>query len=70
MEALLLTLDGVVMVLVIYMGLRDERRLPGTPLTSLFRMTEDGTRAQDAKAAERQRLIARSRAGGRGQGRA
>ena len=60
-ESLLLTLDGVMMVLVIYMGMRDDRRPPGTPLKSLFRMTEAGTRPMDGAAEERRRLIARSR---------
>lgn len=64
MEALLLLLDGVIMVVVIYMGLRDERRVPGTSMTSLFRMTEAGTRPQDEGAEERRRVI-RGRSAGK-----
>jgi len=47
----------------VYMGLRDDRRLPGTPQTSVFRTTEDGA-AQPGRAAEqaRQARAARSRA--------
>lgn len=67
MEALLLLLDGVMMVVVIYMGLRDDRRVPGTPLTSLFRMTETGTRPQN-EAAEERRRVARSHGTARGAG--
>jgi len=58
MEALLLLLDGVIMVVVIYMGLRDERRVRGTQMTSLFRMTETGARPQN-EAVEEQRHIPR-----------
>lgn len=48
------------MVVVIYMGLRDDRRPPGMKLRSLFRMTEGGTRRVDDAAQERRRRIARS----------
>ncbi|HEY0203623.1 MAG TPA: hypothetical protein VGC15_05710 [Acetobacteraceae bacterium] len=61
MESLLLTLDGLMMVVVIYMGLRDDRRPPGMKLRSLFRMTETGTRVVDAAAEERRRRIAQSK---------
>ncbi|MGI4942516.1 MAG: hypothetical protein ACRYHQ_18440 [Janthinobacterium lividum] len=61
MESLLLTLDGLMMVVVIYMGLRDDRRPPGMKLRSLFRMTEGGTRRVDDAAEERRRRIAQSR---------
>ena len=37
MEALTLLLDCIVVLLLVYMGMRDERRRPGTPATSLFR---------------------------------
>ena len=60
-ESLLLTLNGVMMVVVIYMGLRDDRRPPGMKLRSLFRMTEAGTRPVDEAAEERRRRIDRSR---------
>ncbi|MGI4955237.1 MAG: hypothetical protein ACRYGM_25805 [Janthinobacterium lividum] len=60
MESLLLTLDGLMMVVVIYMGLRDDRRPPGMKLRSLFRMTEDGARVVNDAAEERRRRIARS----------
>lgn len=64
MEALLLLLDGVMMIVVIYMGLRDDCRVPGTPMTSLFRMTEASARPQDEVAEERRR-VARSRSAGK-----
>ena len=60
MESLLLTLDGLMMAVVIYMGLRDDRRPAGMKLRSLFRMTEAGTRLADDAAEERRRRIARS----------
>ena len=60
MESLLLTLDGLMMVVVIYMGLRDDGRPPGTPLKSLFRMRESGTRPVEEAAEERRRRVARS----------
>jgi len=63
-EALLLLLDGMAMVVVIYMGLRDDRRVPGTPATSLFRMTEAGARPQD-EAVEERRRVARGRSAGK-----
>ena len=43
MEALLFMLDGLVMVALVFMGLRDDRRPPGAAQTSLFR-----TRGQDS----------------------
>ena len=49
------------MVLVVYMGLRDDGRRPGTALKSLFRMREAGTRPMDDAAEERRRRVARSR---------
>ncbi len=61
MEALLFLIDGLVFVLMVYMGLRDDRRPPGTPMTSFFRMTEAGTRVLDEAAAERARRISQSR---------
>jgi hypothetical protein len=59
LESLLLTLDGLMMVVVIYMGLRDDRRAPGAKLRSLFRMTETGNRPVDDAADERRRRVAR-----------
>lgn len=61
MEALLLTLNGVVMIMVVYMGLRDDRRPPGDPMTSLFRMRETGIHLVDEAAEKRRRHIAKSR---------
>jgi len=40
MEALMLVCDSVAIVLIVYMGLRDDRRPKGAPQTSLFRMRE------------------------------
>ena len=34
-------LDSLVVVLMVFMGLRDDRRPPGEPHTSLFRMRAD-----------------------------
>ena len=34
-------LDSLVVVLMVFMGLRDDRRPPGEPHTSLFRMRTD-----------------------------
>ncbi len=62
MEALLFMLNSFAMVVMIYMGLRDDRRPPGTPRTSVFRMTEDGVlRPDQAAKREREARIARSR---------
>ncbi len=61
MESLLLLLDSLMMFVVVYMGLRDDRRPPGMKLRSLFRMTEAGTRRVDDAAEERRRRIAQSR---------
>lgn len=33
--------DSLVVIVVVFMGLRDDRRAPGTPQTSLFRTTDD-----------------------------
>ena len=38
-------LDSLVIVLMVFMGLRDDRRPPGEPHTSLFRMRTDVTEA-------------------------
>ncbi len=40
MEALLLMLNSIVVVIMVFQGLRDDRRPPGTPATSLFRMRD------------------------------
>jgi hypothetical protein len=37
MEALLFMLNSIAVLIVAYMGLRDDRRRPGTPQTSFFR---------------------------------
>ena len=61
MEALTLVLDGLVMLLVVYMGLLDDRRPADVKLTSLFRMTEGGAQRTDDAVGERRRHIATSR---------
>ena len=38
-------LDSLVIVLMVFMGLRDDRRPPGEPHTSLFRMRTDAAEA-------------------------
>ena len=61
MEAALLTLNGIAFVLMVYMGLHDERRANGTPQTSLFRMTEVGAlRPRERAEQERRQRISRS----------
>lgn len=45
MEALLLMLDGIAMLVLVYMGLRDERAPPGAPHRSVFRMVEQRGKA-------------------------
>jgi hypothetical protein len=42
-EALLFILDSFAMVIVVYMALRDDRRPPGAPQTSIFRTFDDKT---------------------------
>ena len=51
MEALLFTLDSVAIVLMVFMGLRDDRRAPGTPATSIFRMRDTASPPQSDAAA-------------------
>lgn len=41
MEAFTLLCDVVAIVLVVYMGWRDDGRAPGTPQTSLFRTLDE-----------------------------
>ncbi len=48
-EALLFMLNSAVMILMVYMGLRDDRRAPGMLHTSLFR-TRDEAGQPDAVA--------------------
>ncbi len=43
MEALLFMFDALVMVALVFMGLRDDRRAPGAPMTSLFRTRDEDT---------------------------
>ena len=43
-------LDSLVIVLMVFMGLRDDRRPPGEPHTSLFRMRTDATEAPAPRA--------------------
>ena len=40
MEAALLVLDSIVMLVLIYMGWRDDRLKPGDPQTSIFRTAD------------------------------
>ena len=40
MEALLFMFNSMLIVLVAFMGLRDDSRPPGTPHTSLFRLRD------------------------------
>ncbi len=41
MEALLFMLNSMAIVLMVFMGLRDDRRPPGVPHTSFFRMRDE-----------------------------
>ena len=59
MEALLFTLDGIVFVILVYMGLRDDRAPPGSPLRSLFRMTASGIPNQAGPTVNRPTLRSR-----------
>ncbi len=45
MEALLFMLNSIAIVLMVFMGLRDDRRPPGAPHTSLFRMRDEPAEA-------------------------
>lgn len=40
METILFLLDGIVVALVCYMAMKDDRRPRGTPATSLFRFRD------------------------------
>jgi len=61
-EALLFLLNSIAVVAMVVMGLRDDRRRPGTPQTSIFRTFEDDAiRPDDAAEQARRDRIARSR---------
>ena len=63
MEALLFLLNSAAVVVMVYMGLRDDRRPPGAPQTSVFRTFDDGAVQPGAVAEQaRQARIARSHA--------
>lgn len=63
MEALLFLLNSVAVVVMVYMGLRDDRRPPGTPQASVFRTLEVGDVLPGAAAEQARRArAARSRA--------
>jgi hypothetical protein len=60
-EALLLMLNSIAVLIVAYMGLRDDRRPPGTPQTSLFRTFDyDAVTPSDDHAQQRQDWNART----------
>ena len=62
MEALLFLLNSIVVVAMVIMGLRDDRRRPGTPQTSVLRTFEDDAIHSDEAAEQARRdRIARSR---------
>jgi len=63
-EALLFLLGLIAIVVMIIMDLRDDRRPPGTPRTSIFRTFEDDVICPDAAAGQARRddRIARNRA--------
>jgi hypothetical protein len=62
-ESLLFMLNSIAVVVMVYMALRDERRPPGTPQTSVFRTLEDNAISPPAPAAkDRRGRIAKSRA--------
>jgi len=62
-EALLFLLNSIAVVVMAFMGLRDDRRRPGTPQTSVFRTFEDDAiRPDEAAEQARRDRIARSRA--------
>lgn len=66
MEALLFFLNSLAMVVLVIMGLRDDRRRPGTAAKSYFRYTEKGdARLDSAEIAGKRRLPARKRVEGR-----
>ena len=50
MEALLFMFNSLAIVLMAYMGLRDDRRAPGAPHTSIFRMRDHAPAATTATA--------------------
>ncbi len=58
MEALTLTIDCIAMVLLVYMGMRDETRRLDASATSLFRSIDD-ERAAPPAAAKPPRTYAR-----------
>ncbi len=63
MEALLFLLNSIAIVVVVYMGLRDDRRPPGTPQASVFRTIDDGDALPGAVAEQARRVrAAQSRA--------
>ena len=55
MESLLFMFDSLAMVLLVFMGLRDDRRAPGAPHTSIFRMRDVAQPARPARRAHSDR---------------
>ena len=66
MESLLFFLNSLAVVVMVIMGLRDDRRRPGTTAKSYFRYIEDGEARLDVpETAAKRRLPARKGVGGR-----
>ena len=49
MESLLFLLNSIAVVVLVVMGLRDDRRKPGARARSFFRFTEEGEEAPDRR---------------------
>jgi hypothetical protein len=62
-EALLFMLNSIAVVVMVYMGLRDDRRARGTPQTSVFRtIDDDAVGPSNAAAPDRPNRTSRQRA--------
>ena len=62
MESLLFMLNSIAVLIVAYMGVRDDRRPPGSRQTSIFRtLDDDAIRSNHDAAQARQDRVARTR---------
>ena len=60
-ESLIFILDAIAVLTVIYMGVRDDRRSPGTPQKSLFRTKDYEPVIPRGHGTKRRHRIVRSR---------
>jgi hypothetical protein len=60
-ESLIFIFDAIAILIVIYMGVRDDRRSPGTPQKSLFRTFDPDPKTSRNRTMQRRYRTVRSR---------